>query len=533
MAIKASTVITLIRVDDGTGYTILLSNEAYAFAAGVSAAVAGSTSTDVMAHKNTTQVAATVTKIGSTNVSGNQTGVATGVTGLAAAVTGNGTTACRITFSATTALTTKSGNVPIIVSVDGKSYTKQFSFSLALTGTPGKDGEDGVDGRGIEGTTISYQSSTSGTTIPTGAWTLTIPSVAAGQYLWTRTVITYTDNTSSTSYSVGKMGSTGAQGNPTGVIVSATEPTGKYAGMLWQHTGTVAGLVKNATYRWTGSSWALWKLTATNLDVTNLAAINANLGNVTAGSLTLKWEYKQATSGGPLYKGTTYVGPKYQNNYPSIYYDWEMYNGVTGAFESSGQSQYGPFGVLMTDSKVTAGAPVVLNASLLKLLESVPTTINNLSNRFNNTDVVRTWKGNFANPAFTSCTVPAHIVGKVYNNGKNADIQISCYFELWKPPGGSNYKIFNENALKSVCGGKKVTIEPEKSTVTLFQQGSNPVDNNFFGRTGLAFHAVPGGSIEFSRCYNAALNFGGWGTEISLYGQGRFAIINVIGAVLT
>lgn len=156
-----------------------------------------------------------------------------------------------------------------------------------------------------------------------------------------------------------------------------------------------------------------------------------------------------------------------------------------------------------------------------------------MSNRFNNTDVVRTWKGNFANPAFTSCTVPAHIVGKVYNNGKNADIQISCYFELWRPPGGSSYKIFNENALKSVCGGKKVTIEPEKSTVTLFQQGSNPVDNNFFGRTGLAFHAVPGGSIEFTRCYNAALNFGGWGTEISLYGQGRFAIINVIGAVLT
>lgn len=381
MAIKASTVITLIRVDDGTGYTILLSNEAYAFAAGVSAAVAGSTSTDVMAYKNTTQVAATVTKIGSANISGNQSGVATGVTGLAAAVTGNGTTACKITFSATTALTTKSGNVAIIVSVDGKSYTKQFSFSLALTGEPGKDGEDGLDGRGISGTTISYQSSASGTTIPTGSWTLTIPTVAAGQYLWTRTVITYTDNTSSTSYSVGKMGSNGAQGNPTGVIVSATEPTGKFVGMLWQHTGTVAGLVKNATYRWTGSSWALYKFTAQNIEATTLSAITANLGKVTAGEITIPWSYNADST--TRYDGTTYLG-KNSNGVPVIRYDWKGYNRSTGAQTTWGSAEYGPMNIAMGGSGGAAGIGLtdLLNLSNHRgVLGNLTTTINNLSNR--------------------------------------------------------------------------------------------------------------------------------------------------------
>ena len=74
-------------------------------------------------------------------------------------------------------------------------------------------GDDGADGKGIKSTAVTYQVSTSGTTPPTGTWNSSIPSVAANQYLWTSTVITYTDNTTSTSYSVGKMGANGAKGD--------------------------------------------------------------------------------------------------------------------------------------------------------------------------------------------------------------------------------------------------------------------------------------------------------------------------------
>lgn len=74
-------------------------------------------------------------------------------------------------------------------------------------------GDDGADGKGIKSTAVTYQASTSGTTPPTGTWSASVPSVAANQYLWTRTVITYTDNATSTSYSVGKMGANGAKGD--------------------------------------------------------------------------------------------------------------------------------------------------------------------------------------------------------------------------------------------------------------------------------------------------------------------------------
>ena len=77
------------------------------------------------------------------------------------------------------------------------------------TGATGKDGSNGKDGVGIASTTVTYQASGSGTTAPSGTWSTTVPTVAASQYLWTRTIIDYTDSTSSTSYSVGKMGADG------------------------------------------------------------------------------------------------------------------------------------------------------------------------------------------------------------------------------------------------------------------------------------------------------------------------------------
>ena len=69
-------------------------------------------------------------------------------------------------------------------------------------GTSGADGVDGTNGVGIKSTLIDYQKSSSGTEVPTGAWDDTIPTVPQGQYLWTRTVTIYTDDTSHTAYSV-------------------------------------------------------------------------------------------------------------------------------------------------------------------------------------------------------------------------------------------------------------------------------------------------------------------------------------------
>lgn len=72
------------------------------------------------------------------------------------------------------------------------------------TGAKGDKGDKGDKGRGIASTIVTYQAWKDGTTTPTGTWSITPPTTTASNpYLWTKTVITYTDNTTSTSYSVG------------------------------------------------------------------------------------------------------------------------------------------------------------------------------------------------------------------------------------------------------------------------------------------------------------------------------------------
>ena len=84
---------------------------------------------------------------------------------------------------------------------------------MGATGAKGDKGDTGSAGKGIVSTTITYQKSTSGTAVPDGTWSSSIPNVGASEYLWTKTVITYTSGSPSTSYSVGMMGATGAKGD--------------------------------------------------------------------------------------------------------------------------------------------------------------------------------------------------------------------------------------------------------------------------------------------------------------------------------
>lgn len=83
-------------------------------------------------------------------------------------------------------------------------------------GATGPAGRDGRDGKGVKSYAITYQAGTSGVSYPTGNWSSTIPTVPKGQYLWSKTTLTYTDNTTSDTYSVAYFpvnGATGATGN--------------------------------------------------------------------------------------------------------------------------------------------------------------------------------------------------------------------------------------------------------------------------------------------------------------------------------
>lgn len=89
--------------------------------------------------------------------------------------------------------------------------------AAGVKGEDGKDGQDGEDGKdgtsvAVSGNNIAYQASNSGTAVPTGEWLASPPALQNGQFLWTKTVVTYTDGNTTTAYSVSYYGTDGKNG---------------------------------------------------------------------------------------------------------------------------------------------------------------------------------------------------------------------------------------------------------------------------------------------------------------------------------
>ncbi|HFI0364407.1 TPA: hypothetical protein ACGOWW_001026 [Streptococcus suis] len=133
-------------------------------------------------------------------------------------------------------------------------------------GDPGQKGSDGLPGRdgvGIRSTTVTYASSTNGTTAPTTGWTAVVPTVAPGNYLWTKTVWTYTDGNTETGYTVsriGRDGNTGRDGiaGKDGVGIRSTTITyGKSTSGTIQPTSWTSQVpsVPNGQFLWTKTVW--------------------------------------------------------------------------------------------------------------------------------------------------------------------------------------------------------------------------------------------------------------------------------------
>lgn len=145
---------------------------------------------------------------------------ATGSTGLKALQPLKSFTGTYTTIGSTASENVTSFNrTPVVgdtfINLDASSNTGTWQVTTVSNGTAtfkllscvsskGAKGDTGATGKGIKSTAVTYQASSSGTTVPTGTWVTSVPATnAVNPYLWTRTVITYTDNTKSTSYAVG------------------------------------------------------------------------------------------------------------------------------------------------------------------------------------------------------------------------------------------------------------------------------------------------------------------------------------------
>ena len=164
-----------------------------------------------------------------------------------------------ITITATSALT-KSGTITIPIVVNGDiTINKTFSYSIAFKGATGQNGTsvtvsstsvsykgtNGTNGSNgtsvtVKSTSVTYQAGTSGTTPPTGTWSPTVPNIANGQYLWTKTVVNYSDGKSTESYSVSYKGTNGINGtNGKDAITMAITSSG---GTIFKNTAIATTL---------------------------------------------------------------------------------------------------------------------------------------------------------------------------------------------------------------------------------------------------------------------------------------------------
>lgn len=183
---------------------------------------------------------------------------------------------------------------------------------------------DGATGNGVKSIAVTYAVGTSGTTQPSTGWQATPPNVTGGQYLWTRIMWTFTDNTNQTTYSVARFGQdgisvTGTQSEyvqttssvePTSgwnatrptpqigmwlwvrsrntlsngtytnwvvtssytgrdsIFISATAPSNPTTGTLWQKPNDPTVL------KWNGTAWENWGMSINNIVADNVIAEN-------------------------------------------------------------------------------------------------------------------------------------------------------------------------------------------------------------------------------------------------------------------
>lgn len=122
-------IFTIVKVQDGVvgenALSVILTNEAHVFPAGVSAALNSTTETEILAFDGATPIEIQVKSI------------STLPSGLTAQISNNNTLKPKIIFTATTLLT-QVKDVIITLVVKGQEIQKHFSYALGLKGEPGE-----------------------------------------------------------------------------------------------------------------------------------------------------------------------------------------------------------------------------------------------------------------------------------------------------------------------------------------------------------------------------------------------------------
>lgn len=249
-----SDIFTIYKVFDGTDGTkgidgqsvsmAFLTNENISFAANASGQVATTAfTTNVVAYTGIAKVTPTI---------GTITGLPTGMTVSAPVTTANEQILTFSIANNSNLGSASSNNGTITIPI-----TSPVSTNLKLSWSKINTGATGV---GISSTTVDYGVSDSSSTQPT-TWQTTIPTVEDGKYLWTRTIIDYTDpaKQDTVTYTYAKQGSKGATGTAGSSVTVSSIQYQEGSSATVAPTGTWSNAVvavAEGMYLWTKTTFS-------------------------------------------------------------------------------------------------------------------------------------------------------------------------------------------------------------------------------------------------------------------------------------
>lgn len=259
------------------------------------------------------------------------------------------------------------GTSPIITPNDDGTITIVDEEGTKVT--PDLTGPQGDQGVGVdsENTKTDYQLHTLATTPPTGTWSADLPAVTVGKYLWTRTILVFTDGTESTPvYSVsGGPGADGENGDDalpifdghltapaitlsatnSGTVSDFSKATGTFVTYLGQDQ-----LTSGVTYSRVSQSGVTATINTTT-GAYSVTAASADSGMVVFKAVYQGIELQKIVSVTKAKQGNTgATGPKGSDGKDGV-------NGVKGDPGEDGVSSYLHVGWLMADGTFTTVYP--------------------------------------------------------------------------------------------------------------------------------------------------------------------------------
>ena len=176
--------------------------------------------------------------------------------------------------------------------------TSSESDPVCITGAKGSGGDNGV---GVSSIVEQYYHSTSASALSGGSWGTSVPTWVDGKYIWTRSIITYTNGNTTTTTAVcvtGGKGATGATGNGIESVVNYYLATASASGVTTSTSGwttSVQSVTDTKKYLW---NYEVITYTDKSTKVTDpcIIGVYGDKGNAGNGISSITEHYQVSTS---------------------------------------------------------------------------------------------------------------------------------------------------------------------------------------------------------------------------------------------